>query len=252
MNKQEALIDYCLRLGDNSLVLGHRLSEWCGHGPILEEDLALANIALDLLGQTRNLFTYAAAVEGKGRTEDDLAYTRNNYEFRNALLTEQANGDFAVTIARQLFYTSYAWLLFTELQKSKDETIAGIAAKALKETSYHLRHCNEWTIRLGDGTEESHRRMQDAVDSLWMYTDDIFAQTEGDALLIKEGIAADAATLKPKWDAMIKETLTKATLKMPEGGFMMKGSREGKHTEHLTYILGELQFLQRTYPGMEW
>lgn len=252
MTKQEALFEYCLRLGDNSLILGHRLSEWCGHGPILEEDLAMANIALDLVGQTRSLFTYAASVEGKGRNEDDLAYLREYYEFRNALLTEQENGDFAVTIVRQLYYTAFAYLLFTELQKSKDETLAGIAAKALKETSYHLRHCTEWTMRLGDGTEESHQRMQNAVNNLWMYTEDLFAQTEGDELLIKEGIAPDLNPLKAKWTRIVGEALTKATLKMPEGGFQMKGSREGRHTENLSYILGELQFLQRSYPGMEW
>jgi len=252
MSKQEALFEYCLRLGDNSLILGHRLSEWCGHGPILEEDLALANIALDLVGQARTLLSYAAKVEGKGRDEDALAYFRDDKEFRNALLVEQENGDFAVTIARQLYYTIYAQLLLTELQHSKDETLSGMAAKSLKETNYHLRHCSEWTIRLGDGTEESKRRMQDAVDSLWMYSEDLFATTAGDELLVKEGIAVDARTLKPKWQAKLKEILEQATLTTPASTFMMSGSREGHHTEHLSYLLGEMQYVQRLHPGMEW
>lgn len=252
MNQQEALFDYCLRLGDNSLILGHRLSELCGHGPILEEDLALANISLDLVGQARTLLTYAGQVEGKGRDEDTIAYFRTQDQFRNALLLEQPNGDFAVTIARQLYYTVFAQLLFTELQKSSDGTLAGLALKALKETNYHLRHCSEWTLRLGDGTEESHNRMQEAIDSLWMYTGDLFATTAGDEQLIKEGIAVDARTLKTKWEEQLKAILAEATLTMPTSTFMLSGSREGKHTEHLTYILGELQYVQRTMPGLQW
>lgn len=252
MTQQEALFEYCLRLGDTSLILSHRLSEWTGHGPILEEDLAMTNIALDLVGQARTLLTYAGQVEGKGRTEDDLAYFRNDLQFRNALLVEQPNGDFAVTIARQFYYNAFAYLLYTELQKSTDVTIAGVAAKSIKETSYHLRHCSEWVIRLGDGTEESHNRMQEAINLLWMFTGDLFEKTAGDELLISAGIATDTATLKTKWDAMISEVMERATLTVPATAYMMKGSRNGIHSEHLGYLLAEMQSLSRSLPGVTW
>lgn len=252
MTQQEALFEYCLRLGDSSLILSHRLSEWSGHGPVLEEDLAMTNIALDLVGQARTLLTYAGQIEGKGRSEDDLAYFRNDQQFRNALLVEQPNGDFAVTIARQFYYNAFAYLLYTELQKSTDATLAGVAAKSIKETTYHLRHCSEWVIRLGDGTEESHNRMQDGLNRLWMFTEDLFATTEGDQLLIKAGIAADTAPLKAKWEAMLREVIERATLTMPASPYMMKGSRTGKHSEHLSYLLAEMQSLSRSFPGVTW
>lgn len=251
--KQEALVEFVLRLGDNSLILGHRLSELCSRGPFLEEDIATVNIALDLVGQSRFLLSYAGDQEGKGRNEDDLAYLRLQHEFRNCLLVEQPNIDFGYTTARQLFYTAFAYLVQTELLKSKDEMLAGWAGKAIKETTYHWKHCSDWTIRLGDGTEESHARMQDAVDNLWRYTTDLFASAEGDAQLVADGIIPDLAALKPKWDKLISDVLTQATLKMPdEKTWQMKGSREGKHTEHLSYLLGEMQSLARAYPGAKW
>ena len=247
------LFEYCLRLGDNSLILGHRLSEWCGHGPILEEDIAMINIALDLVGQSRLMLSYAGKLEGKGRTDDDLAYHRDVMDFKNAMLLEQPNGDFGVTMTRQFLFDVFHYHLYEELKTSKDEHLAAIAEKSLKEITYHLRHSTEWMKRLGDGTEESHQRMQSAVDNLWMYTGDLFDTNEADEILIKEGIAPDLDTIKPKWDKMVKEVLTKATLKIPDNNtFMMMGSRTGKHTEHLGFILAEMQFLPRAYPAAKW
>ncbi len=253
MNKQEALVDYVLRLGDNSLIAGHRLSEWCSKGPFLEEDIAMTNIALDYVGASRILLTYAGEAEAKGRTEDDLAYFRTHDKFKNALLVEQPNGDFGVTIAKQFYYSIFNYLLYTELQKSKDETLAGFATKALKEVTYHVRHVNEWVLRLGDGTEESNARLQKGIDELWKYTNDLFATTEGDKLLQAEGIIPDVPALKSKWLEMISEVLQRATLIMPDvNAFQQKGSREGKRTEHLSYILGEMQSIARAYPGAKW
>ncbi|MDQ3108901.1 MAG: phenylacetate-CoA oxygenase subunit PaaC [Bacteroidota bacterium] len=253
MNKQEALLDYVLRLGDNSLVAGHRLSEWCSKGPFLEEDIAMTNIALDYVGASRILLTYAGVVEGKERSEDDFAYFRTHIHFKNALLLEQPNGDFAVTMAKQFYYSVFNYLLYTELQKSKDETLAGFATKALKEVTYHVRHVNEWVLRLGDGTEESHARMQKGIDDLWKYTDDLFATTEGDTLLQAEGIIPDVPALKSKWLEMISEVVQRATLTMPDvNAFQHKGSREGKRTEHLSYIVEEMQSIARAYPGAKW
>lgn len=252
MNTNKALLEFVLRLGDNNLILGHRISEWCSYGPFLEEDIAMANIALDHIGAARLLLTYAGEVEG-GKTEDDYAYLRNHDEFRNALLVEQDNGDFGVTQARQLYYSAFAYILYTELKNSKNETLAAYATKAIKETTYHLRHCSEWVIRLGDGTEESKQRMQSAIDSLWEYTGDLFATTGGDAQLVKDGIIPDVAALKSKWYDMVKEVVTRATLNMPPAdAWMQSGSREGKHTEHLSYIVAEMQAVTRVYPGAKW
>ncbi|MCA6365024.1 MAG: phenylacetate-CoA oxygenase subunit PaaC [Bacteroidetes bacterium] len=251
-NKQQALFEILLRLGDNSLVIGHRLSEWCSKGPILEEDLALANIALDCIGQARLLLTYAGETEGKGRSEDDLAYGRLSADYRNALLAEQPNGDFGVTIARQLYYTVFADLCYSALRQSTDAQLAGIAAKAHKEIQYHLRHCTEWTLRLGDGTEESHRRMQKGIDELWMYTGDLFASTEADAQLVAAGIIPDIASLHGPWKKQLESILSQATLTLPPDSWMQKGSREGVHTEALSYLLGEMQTLTRAYPGVNW
>jgi ring-1,2-phenylacetyl-CoA epoxidase subunit PaaC len=253
MNKQEALLEYVLRLGDNTLIAGHRLSEWCSKGPFLEEDIAMTNIALDYVGASRILLTYAGVVEDKGRSEDDFAYGRTHTGFKSALLVEQPNGDFAVTIAKQFYYSLFNYLLYTELQKSKDETLAAFATKALKEVTYHVRHVNEWVLRLGDGTEESHARMQKGIDELWKYTNDLFATTEGDQLLQKEGIIPDVPALKSKWMEMISEVLQRATLTMPDvNAFQHKGSREGKRTEHLSYIVEEMQSIARAYPGAKW
>lgn len=249
---KEAKFEYLLRLADSSLIIGHRLSEWCGHGPILEEDIALINIALDFVGNAAAWFNYAAQVEDKGRTEDDLAYLRNEREYRNLLLTEQPNGDYAATIVRQFLYDVYTYLLYDELKNSKDETIAAIAAKSHKEITYHLRHSTEWMYRLGDGTEESHQRMQNALNELWMFTGDLFDMDEVDAILIKEGIVPDLNKIKDVWEKRVKEVITEATLQVPAIVAKQKGSRDGRHTEHLGYLLAEMQYLQRTYPGANW
>ena len=248
----KSLFEYLLRLGDSSLILGHRLSEWCGHGPVLEEDIAMTNIALDLVGQARTILTYAGEVEGKDRTEDDLSYLRDERHFRNALLTEQPNGDFGCTVVRQFLYTAFSYFLFEGLKKSKDQKLSAIAEKSLKEVTYHLRHSSEWLIRFGDGTDESHRRVQNAIDDLWMFTDDMFTMNNVDETLIKEGIAFDLNQVKQKWEKMVVDIFSKAKLTVPQNVFMITGSREGKHTEHLGYLLAEMQFLPRAYPGAKW
>ncbi len=252
MSNNKALIEFVIRHGDNNLILGHRLSEWCSRGPFLEEDVALTNIALDHIGAARLLLTYAGELEG-GKTEDDYAYLRSHEQFTNALLVEQANGDFGDTQARQLFYSVFAYVVYSELKNSKNETLAAFATKAIKETTYHLRHCSEWVIRLGDGTDESKERMQKAIDNLWSYTGDLFATTANDATLVKDGIIPDVADLKTKWYNMVKEVVTRATLTMPDANaWQNKGSREGKHTEHLSYIVAEMQSVTRVYPGVKW
>lgn len=252
MTLEQAKFEYLLRLGDSSLIIGHRLSEWCGHGPILEEDIALINIALDFVGNATSLLTYAAQVEGKGRTEDDLAYLRNERDYRNLLLTEQPNGDYAITIARQFLYDVYTFFLYEELKKSKDDTIAAIAVKSHKEITYHLRHTTEWMYRLGDGTEESHQRLQNGLNELWMYTSDLFDMNEVDAVLIKAGIAPDLNTIKEAWEKRVKEVVAEATLQLPVSNIKQKGSRDGKHSEHLGYLLAEMQYIPRSYPGTKW
>jgi ring-1,2-phenylacetyl-CoA epoxidase subunit PaaC len=252
MNLKEATFEYLLRLGDSSLIIGHRLSEWCGHGPILEEDIAMTNIALDFVGNATALLTYAAQVEGKGRTEDDLAFMRTEREFRNLLLTEQPNGDFARTMTRQFLFDTYMFFLYEELKNSKDETLAALAAKAHKEITYHLRHTTEWMYRLGDGTDESHNRAQQALHELWMFTPEMFDMDEVDALLIKHQIVPDLSLIKPKWEQHVEEVINKATLQLPKSTFKQKGSREGKHTEHLGFLLAEMQYVHRAYPGAKW
>lgn len=251
-NSNKALVEFVLRLGDNNLILGHRLSEWCSNGPFLEEDIAMSNIALDYLGQTRILYTYAGQLE-VGRSEDYYAYERKEDEFTNALLTEMPNGDFAMTIARQLYYSIFAELLLNELVKSKDATLAGYAAKAVKETAYHVRHAIDWTLRLGDGTEESRKRMQKGIDDLFMYTGDLFATTENDKQLVAAGIIPDVSSLKNAWSEKISRVLAEATLKMPAADtWQMTGSRTNRHTEHLGYILAQMQYVTRAYPGNKW
>jgi ring-1,2-phenylacetyl-CoA epoxidase subunit PaaC len=252
MNLKEATFQYLLRLGDSSLIIGHRLSEWCGHGPILEEDIALTNIALDFVGNATAILTYAAQVEGKGRTEDDLAFMRNEREFRNLLLTEQLNGDYAQTIARQFLFDAYMYFLYEELKSSKDETLAALATKAHKEITYHLRHTTEWMYRLGDGTEESHERIQTGLNTLWMYTPDLFDMDEVDALLIKEGIVPNLTLVKTNWENLVNKVIQEATLQIPKSPFKQKGSREGKHSEHLGFLLAEMQYVHRAYPGVKW
>jgi ring-1,2-phenylacetyl-CoA epoxidase subunit PaaC len=254
MDQKEALFEYCLRLGDTSLVLGHRLSEWCGHGPVLEEDIALANIALDLIGQARILLTYAGEVEGKGRDEDALAYRRDAWDFRNVLLAEQPNGDFAYTTVRQYLVSTYQFHLYSRLVKSADKTLSGFAEKALKEVAYHVRHAGDWLLRLGDGTEESHQRAQDAVDDLWVFTDDLFFADEVEAVLAAKGIVpGDVMQMKEEWLAEVNGKLAQATLTHPDvDNFMRTGGKQGRHSEYLGHLLAEMQFLPRAYPDATW
>lgn len=252
MTTKEATYTYALRLGDDALILGHRLSELCSRGPILEEDLALTNVSLDLIGRAQAFLKYAGEIEGKGNTEDDIAYRRPEIKYYNHLLVEQPNGDFAHTIARQLFVSVYENFLYMDLEKSRDETIAAIAQKAVKEVKYHMQHAIDWTLRLGDGTALSRERMQSAINDLWMYTGELFEMDETEALLLKEGIAADPITIKAQWYQTIKAILTEATLAMPEDSYMQTGSRKGIHTEHLGHILSEMQYLQRAYPDAKW
>jgi ring-1,2-phenylacetyl-CoA epoxidase subunit PaaC len=246
------LVLYTLRRADDALILGHRLSEWCGHAPMLEEDMALANMALDLIGQARELYTYAAEVEGAGHDEDKFAYLRDVRQYRNLLLVEQPNGDFARTIVRQLFYSAFADPYWRAMMASKDATLAAIAAKSEKESAYHLRHASEWVIRLGDGTEESHRRAQAAVDDLWAFTGELFHSDESDAGLIGTGVAVDPETLRGGWIETVSNVLTTATLTWPATSWMQKGGRTGTHTEHLGHLLSELQSMQRTFPNATW
>jgi len=252
MSKKDALFNYCLRLGDNSLILSQRLSEWCGHAPILEEDLALTNIALDLIGQAREFLTYAGDIEGKGRTEDTLAYHRDAKDFRNLLLVEQPNGNFAHTTVRQFFFSAYAFHLYSALKASKDENIGAFAAKSLKEVTYHLRHSSEWMLRLGDGTEESRKHILTAIDDLWMYTGELFENSELDEALINEGIAVDASVLHELWNETVQGIFHRINLPLPQEGYMLKGGIKGVHTEHLGHLLAEMQFLPRAYPDAKW
>ncbi len=243
---------YTLRLADNALVLGHRLSQWCGHAPMLEEDIALTNIALDLIGGCRSLYAYAAKVEDKGHDEDALAYLRDATGFRNVLLVEQPNGDFAQTIVRQFLYSAFMLPFWEALASSADGELAAIAAKAEKEAAYHVRHGAEWLIRLGDGTQESHRRAAGALERLWPFTGEMFETDEADRALIERGIAVDPEALRPAWERTVDEVLAEATLARPAAGWMQTGGRSGRHSEHLGHILADLQFLQRAYPGARW
>lgn len=248
----DVLFSYLLAHADDNLILAQRLGEWSSRAPDLEQDIALTNIALDHLGQARALLTYAGQVEGAGRDEDMLAMLRSEREFRNALLVEQPNGDFAQTMTRQLFFDAYQLSLWEALSTSEDETLAGIAQKALKETRYHYRHSGTWVIRLGDGTEESRRRMQAGVDALWRFTGELFHLGDGYAALVDEGVAVDPAGWKAAWDERVAALLAEATLAVPDDPFQRTGGRAGLHTEHLGYILAELQYLPRAFPDAEW
>lgn len=239
---------YVLQRADDALILGHRLSEWCGSAPMMEEEMALANMGLDLIGQARALYGYAGELSGNGQTEDDFAYLRNERDFGNLLLLEQPNGDFAQTMVRQFLYAAFIDLYWHALMKSSDATLAAIAAKAEKESAYHLRHSSEWVIRLGDGTAESHHRAQQALDKLWPYTGELF-ESEDDTLGL---IVPDPRTLRAAWLAIVTETLARATLNLPADGWMQKGGRAGVHSEHLGHLLADMQYLPRTYPGAVW
>ncbi len=243
--EQTPLVSQLLARADDALILGHRLSEWTGHAPMLEEELALANIALDLIGQARALYEYAGKLTG--HTEDQLAYLRDAPAWRNCLIVELPNGDFAFSIARLLLVSTFTDPFWRAATTSTDSTFAAIAAKAEKETAYHLRHAAEWLIRLGDGTAESHRRAQAALDELWPYTGELFMPLPGEA-----GFAPDPMSLRATWNATVTDVLARATLARPNDGWMQSGGRDGRHTEHLGYLLAEMQFLQRTYPGASW
>ncbi len=247
-----SLFEYLVRLGDDRLVLGHRLSEWCGHGPILEEDIALANISLDLVGQATLLLRLAGETEGAGRNEDALAYFREAVDFRNALLCEQPKGDFGYTIVRQFLFSVYSLHLWDALTKSANEPLAGIAAKALKETKYHVRHSADWVIKLGDGTAESHRRSQDALDDLWRFTGELFEMDDVDRAMVEQGIGADLAAIEPRWRVQVADVVERATLTLPSEAFMQSGGRHGRHTEHLGHMLAEMQIVARSFPGASW
>ena len=246
------LFEYLLRLGDDRLVLGHRLSEWCGHGPILEEDIALANIALDLVGQANLLLQLAGQVEGEGRDQDRLAYFREAIDFRNALIMELPNGDFANTIVRQFLVSVRDALLLERLQRSTHAELAGIAAKAFKEARYHARHSGDWVLRLGDGTDESHQRAQRALDDLWTYTGELFEVDDVERALTGDGVAVDAGALRAPWHEQVARVVGEATLSLPQDGFMQTGGRRGRHTEHLGHMLAEMQIVARSYPGASW
>lgn len=252
MTSKEALYNYSLRMGDNALILGHRLSEWCSKAPIIEEDLALTNVALDMIGRAQAFLKYAAILKNEGQTEDDLAYRRAEKEYHNHLITEQPNGDFAHTIARQLFISVFEYHFFSHLENSTDVEFAAIAAKAIKEVKYHREHATDWTIRLGDGTTESHKRMQAAVNDLWMWTAELFEMDETDTTLLKNGISVDLVPICDLWKKEIEKVLAEATLEFPEIRYMQSGSRKGIHTENMGHILTEMQYLQRAYPDAKW
>jgi ring-1,2-phenylacetyl-CoA epoxidase subunit PaaC len=252
VSADDELFTYALRLGDDALILAQRLSEWASRAPEIEEDIALTNMALDLLGQARTLLDYAGTVEGVGRTEDDLAYLRGERDFTNVHLVEQENGDFAHTLARQLFFSTYQLALYEELISSGDELLAGVAAKGVKEAAYHRDHAMQWVLRLGDGTEESHRRMQAGVDRLWPYTAELFDADEVDKSLAAQGLAVDPSTLAARWNHTIAEVLDAATLTVPATVWSSHGGRRGVHTEAFGYLLAEMQYLHRAHPGASW
>jgi ring-1,2-phenylacetyl-CoA epoxidase subunit PaaC len=252
----DPLCEYLLRLGDDRLILGHRMSEWCGHGPILEEDIALANIALDLIGHATSLLALAGEVEGQGRDADALAYFRDGVAWRNSLLVEQPNGDFGRTIVRQFFFDCYSVLLWDQLAKCDYEPLRAIAIKSLKEDKYHLRHSSEWVVRLGDGTPESHARVQQSVDTLWRFTGELFDCDAVDEAVVARGIVVDHGALRALWETMVREVLTRATLRLPMDGAtdgpMRRGGRRGLHTESLGHLLATMQSVARAHPGARW
>jgi ring-1,2-phenylacetyl-CoA epoxidase subunit PaaC len=248
----DALATYALRFGDDSLILGQRLSEWCGHAPALEVDLSLANIALDQIGQATHFLALAGEIEGMGRDADALAFRRDVMDFSNCLLVEQPNGDFAQTIARQFLFSHYQQLLFAALAAAKDARFAAIAAKAAKEVAYHATLASDWVIRLGDGTDESKARMAAGLDWMWRFADELFAMDDVDAAAIEAGVGIDKTALRSGWDARIDAVLAEATLQRPGQRRPVLGGRAGRHSEHLGHLLSEMQFLQRAYPGATW
>jgi len=253
LTKQEALFEYLIRLADDRLILGHRLSEWCGHGPILEEDIALANISLDYIGHAASLYEYAVEIEGEDRHRDDLVYFRNDVEYKNLKLVELPKGDFGYTIARQFLFSAFSYFLYERLANIEDEQFSGMAKKHLKEVKYHLRHSREWVFRLGDGTEESHQRIQEAFNDLWTYTEELFYMDEVDELLLADGLSVDTRIFKDDWKQLVSDVLNEATLDVPDfDQYMAEGGRKGLHTEHLGHLLAEMQHLRRSYPNAKW
>lgn len=246
-----SLFTYTLRIADNSLILGQRMSEWCSNGPTLEEDIAMSNISLDMFGQANGFYQYAAQLDGT-KSADELAFRRNEREFFNHQLVEQENGNFGTTMVRNFLHDAFNFLFYTELSKSKDETLSALASKSLKEVKYHLRHSSNWLVRLGDGTEESNAKTQVALEELWMYTGELFEMDALDTDLLNEGISIDNSALKTEWDRMVNNTLAKAKLTRPEDAYMATGGKKGLHTEYLGFILSEMQFLQRAYPDAKW
>jgi len=245
------LLKYTLRIADSSLILGQRMSQWCSKGPTLEEDIAMSNIGLDLFGQANGFYKYAAQLDGS-KSPDDLAFRRNEREFFNHQLSEQENGNFGTTTVRNFLHDTFNFLFYTELSSSKDETLAALATKSLKEVKYHLRHSRNWIIRLGDGTKDSNSKVQQALNSLWQYTGELFEMDEVDNEILKKDIGVDNTKLKPKWDEIVNKTLEEAKLNRPEDGYMATGGKQGIHTEYLGFILAEMQFLQRAYPDAKW
>jgi ring-1,2-phenylacetyl-CoA epoxidase subunit PaaC len=252
MERNKELYNFVLRLADNSMVLAQRLAEWCSRGPILEEDLALTNVSLDLLGQAENFYNYAAQLGGENKSADDLAFLRSEREYFNSLLVEQPNGDFANTMMKQMLYSSFAKHLFEALLNSKDENLVGLAAKALKEVKYHFRHSSEWVIRFGNGTEESIQRLNLAINELWRFTADMFEMNKADEALIAKGISINLNDIYPLWKAEVSQILEEANLQIPETSENVKGGIKGIHTEHLGHMLCEMQYLQRAHPGANW
>ncbi|MBT8324128.1 MAG: phenylacetate-CoA oxygenase subunit PaaC [Winogradskyella sp.] len=250
--KNTDLYNYILGIADNTLILGQRLGELCGHGPSLETDIACTNISLDLFGQTRSYFQYAAKLKGGDSTEDSIAFLRTERQYVNVLLVEQPNKDFAFTIARQFLFDVFHHLFLEQLQQSKDVNLSAIANKAIKEVSYHQRFSSDWVKRLGDGTAESKERMQDAINDLWRYTDELFHTTDSDLVMIKEGIGVDVKKFKDSYYQRVNEILEEAKLEIPESKYFQKGGKKGIHTEHMGYILSDMQYMQRTYPNMTW
>lgn len=249
---QKATYHLTLKQADNALILGQRLSEWCGHGPILEEDIALTNIALDLVGRARSLYAYAITLNNEFKHEDHLAYRRDAWQFKNFLLCEQPNGDYAQTIVRSYLFDVFSLLENKWMLESKDSTLSGIASKSVKEVKYHLEHNREWLFRLGDGTEESHNKTQNALNLLWRFTDDMFDKNEESSILVSEKIYPNLDTVKEEWLSIVSKDINSASLELPSSPFQIKGSISGKHTEHLGYILAEMQYLQRAYPDAKW
>jgi ring-1,2-phenylacetyl-CoA epoxidase subunit PaaC len=256
-NDQQALLDYVTGLGDDALILGQRLAEWCSNGPFLEEDLALSNVALDILGRAQMFYDYAAEIHNAASPEapittDDIAYLRDARQYTNTLIQELPIGDFAYTMARQFIIDSVGVQFMQALTQSSDKTLSAIAGKAIKESHYHLRRSRDWVIRLGDGTDESHQRIQSAFDQLWGYTDELFQMTDGETSLLASGVSVDKAALLSAWHSEVENTFTEATLTIPTDEWRISGGRNGVHTEHLGQVLAELQYLQRAYPGLSW